>query len=140
MTTTEKRTIRLSDSAPVKISTTEWEVVATSEDHDNQHRSQANTLWTIEVLEHRDGRRIVAGQAVAGPGGKPITWRNQYAGWLVPAVTDPTRMRQPADGGPLTSMHPDDAGTIRAIRRVGGVIGREDLATECIGSLPATEI
>lgn len=140
MTTETKTRIRItmSETAPVNIDPEEWPVVARVFDHDGQVKCQANTEWEIQVREHRDGRRLVYGYAESGYGGKPAGWRPSYAGYLVPSRDG--SMREPSDDGPLTSQHPDDTETIRAIRRVAGVIGREDMAATCIGNLPAHEI
>lgn len=124
MTTTKKITITMSETAPVSIDPEQWPVIASVADHDGKVECQANTEWAIKVREHGDGRRLVYGYAERGSGGKPAGWRPSYAGWLISPE----------------SQRPDETGTIRAIRRVAGVIGREDLAAECIGDLPAKEI
>ena len=49
----------------------------------------------------------------------------------------------PASGGYIidaTNGQPDDAETVRSIRRVAGLIARDDLGAECIGDLPAESI
>lgn len=123
MTTTEKKTrkITLSERRPVTIDPNQWTVAAEAEAHDGKVYVQANTEWLIQVLEHADGRRIVYGWEERGGGGQYAGFRPTYGGFIVDA----------ADG------KPDEAETVRAIRRVGGVIGRDDLAAECIGELPA---
>ena len=113
--------ITLSERRPITIERDAWPVVAAADAHDNRIESQAHTKWRIAVRQHRDGRRIVYGWAVAGPGGKPIGWRDVYGGFVLDAV----------DGAP------DEAGTIRAIRRVAGILDRDDLGAECIADLPA---
>lgn len=118
MTTEKKITITMSETAPVSVDPEQWPVIASASDHDGKVECQANTEWAIKVREHDDGRRLVYGYARAGRGGKPIGWRPSSAGYLVVAGDD----------------------LVRAIRRVAGVIGREDLAAECIGDLPAQEI
>lgn len=128
--------ITLSERRPVTINVAEWPVIAEATVHDGAVASQANTEWAIRVREHRDGRRIVYGYEQAGGGGKFAGWRETRAGYIVDAQ-DRDSMRQPDDGGPLVSTYPDDDGTIRAIRRVAGVIDRDDLGAECIGELPA---
>jgi hypothetical protein len=140
MTTTENNaiTITMSETAPVKINLATWPKIASASAHDGQVECQANTEWYIAVREHDDGRRIVYGWQQAGNGGKPAGYRRKDAGYLI-SPRDGT-MRQPAAGGPLTSKHPDEDATIRAIRRVAGVIGDEALGAECIGDLPAQEI
>jgi len=72
----------------------------------------------ILVREHSDGRRIVHGDLtlIEGPEGLPLT-----AGYLVEAI-----------GG-----YADEDGTVRAIRRVGGVLNSSALAGACINALPA---
>lgn len=136
--TTTKITITMSDRAPVSIDPEEWPTIASTEAHDGQVRVQANTEWSITVREHKDGRRIVSGLSERGSGGKPAGWRGARAGYLVAPVDS---LRQPPSDpdGPLRAQ-PDADGTVRAIRRVGGVIGRADLADDCIAELPAEEI
>jgi hypothetical protein len=124
MTTTKTIKITLSERRPVTIALQDWPTIATAEAHDGKVFSQANTEWAIQVVEHADGRRIVYGWRQAGTGGQYAGWRGADGGYIVEAV----------DG------KPDEAETVRAIRRVGGVIGRDDLAAECIGDLPAEAI
>lgn len=123
-TKTKTLTITLSERRPVTIVARDWPIIASVESHDGKVFVQANTEWAIEVREHADGRRIVYGWRQAGGGGQYAGWRGADGGFIVDA----------ADG------KPDEAETVRAIRRVGGVIGRDDLAAECIGELPAEAI
>lgn len=128
--------ITLSERRPVTIVEADWPVIAEARAHDGQMLVQANTEWFIKVREHRDGRRIVYGGEIAGCNGQYAGFRETRAGYIVDAVSRDS-MRQPDDGGALVSTYPDDDGTIRAIRRVAGVIDRDDLGAECIGELPA---
>lgn len=123
MTTTEKKTITItmSETAPVKVDPEQWPKIASASSHDGQVECQANTEWYIAVRGHEDGRRIVYGWQQAGHGGKPAGYRRKDAGYLIAT--------------PAT-----EELTIRAIRRVAGVIGDEALGAECIGDLPAQEI
>jgi hypothetical protein len=123
MTTTDtntpkkKITIALSEASPVKIVAEDWPVIANAKNHDGEVESQANRIWTIKVRRHTDGRTIVYGDY-------DTHWQHErckQAGYLLAA-----------DAG-------DDA-TIRAIRRVAGVIGDNELADAVIGDLPAHEI
>lgn len=138
--TTEKKTIKItmSERSPVSIDPEEWPVIASADRHDGQVQVQANTEWAIKVREHTDGRRLVYGWCERGNGGKPAGWRPSYAGWLI-AARDGEMMRE-RDDGLMTARHPDEEQTIRAIRRVAGVIGDEQLGAECIGDLPAQSI
>jgi hypothetical protein len=123
MITTEKKTvtITMSDSAPLRIVNEDWPRIADASGHDGQVQSQANHEWYIRVREHQDGRRIVYGSYDSGNGGVHIGFRPRKAGYLVPAG---------ADG----------QDTIRAIRRVAGVIDMPELADECIADLPAQDL
>lgn len=132
MTTTTPThiTITMSDRAPLKLVRADWPHVATADWHSGEHASQANEVASISVREHEDGRRIVYGHRDRGPGGMAIGYRGKYAGFLV---------EPPAPSSGVTGKLPDEAGTIRAIRRVAGVIDMPELADECIGDLPAEE-
>ena len=120
-TTTYKVKIALSDSAPVRVVKEEWPVIADASDYDNQHECQANHVWWIKVRQHADGRRIVYGRLEAGPGGVSVNWRGAHAGYLVDASDS-------------------DAETVRAIRRVAGVIQDEKMGDDCIADLPARDL
>ncbi len=141
MTTTEKKTITItmSETAPVKIDVAQWPKIASASRHDGKVEVQANTEWYIAVREHRDGRRLVYGWQQAGNGGRAAGYRGRNAGYLI-APRDGETMRQPGNDGPLVSTYPDDDATIRAIRRVAGVIEDDELGAECIGDLPAQEL
>ena len=126
MTTAKKIKITLSDASPVSIDPEAWPIVARADWHDGQVECQANNERTIRVREHADGRRIVYGRQFAGNGGQYMGTRNPEAGYLIPAGE---------------SRHGEgDEATIRAIRRVAGAIGDDELGAECIGDLPAQEI
>lgn len=132
-TTTEtKKTINItmSDRPPVRIVEEDWPIIAEADDHDGQVRVQANTEWRIRVREHADGRRLVYGSVQAGNGGKPAGWRGAAAGYLIDCRSIDTDKRLDAESEQ----------TVRAIRRVAGVIGRADLADECIADLPAEDL
>jgi hypothetical protein len=116
--TTDKIKITMSERRPITIDPKLWPVIARADWHNGQHEFQANTIRRIKVRQHADGRRIVYGFQTAGNGGQPIGTRNPAAGFLLPAGAD----------------------TIRAIRRVGGVIDDDTLADECIADLPAEEL
>lgn len=137
-TTKQKITIAMSERRPLKIDPEMWSIVAEAMRHDGQVEYQANNEWAIRVREHADGRRIVYGYHQAGGSGQHAGFRERRAGFLIDAVQRDA-MREGSDGKP-TSMYPDEDETIRAIRRVGGVIDDDALAVECIADLPAEEI
>jgi hypothetical protein len=120
MTTTEtkKIEIKMSERRPLKINPEEWPTIAKAGRHDGKVACQANTVWYIRVRAHADGRRIVYGAKMAGAGGQYAGFREVRAGYLVDT----------------------DEGTVRAIRRVGGVIDDDQIACKCIADLPAEEV
>lgn len=117
-------TIVLSDRRPVKINAAEWPILARVDAHDGKVECQANTLWCITVRESPDGRRIVYGWCRRGNGGQPIGWRGAEGGFLIESK------------GKVA----DEDETVRAIRRVAGIIGDDGLGDECISSLPEEEL
>src|SRR5258706_9892613 len=113
--TTEKKTITIamSETSPVKIDPEQWPVVAGATRHDGKVECQANNEWAIEVREHRDGRRLVYGTHEAGNGGQYAGFRPTRAGYLIDERAVAIDERLDAE----------TAATIRAIRRVAGLIG-----------------
>jgi hypothetical protein len=142
MTTTEKKKLKItmSDRAPITIVEDDWGLVASADWFTGEIKVQANEVAVIKVREHRDGRRIVYGFRDRGNGGMPISYRGTNGGFLVPAVDLKDTMRQPDDDGPLVGTAPDSDATVRAIRRVAGVIDMADLADECIADLPSQDL
>lgn len=128
MTTTEKKTIRIpmSEQRPVTIDPELWPVIAEATDHDGQVKCQANNEWLLKVRKHADGRRIVYGFHDAGDGGQHIGFRATRGGFLI----DPRNKNE----------REIDDETIRAIRRVAGLIDRADLGEDCIQDMPAAEL
>lgn len=130
MTTAEapkKIKITMSERRPLSIVEDEWPVIAQADWHNGQVECQANTIRRIKVREHADGRRLVYGFARAGSGGQYAGTRNPEGGFLVAAKVC----------WPVPS--PDEDETVRAIRRVGGIIDDDGLADECIADLPAED-
>jgi len=117
-------TITMSETAPIKIDPAKWPKIASAGradgDVDYAYSEAPFAMWYIAVREHEDGRRIVYG------------WkrRAKLAGFLLGSFNTPLD----------NASNVTDEATIRAIRRVAGVIGDEDLGAECIGDLPAQEI
>lgn len=132
-------TITMSETAPVRIDPALWPVIASAETHDGKVECQANTEWVIKVREHADGRRLVYGSQSAGNGGQYAGYRGKDAGYLIDAPPRDAFGRDVATTSDGVT-HDVNAATIRAIRRVAGVIGDEDLGAECVGDLPAQEI
>lgn len=112
-------TITLSDAPPVRVRADEWPIVARADDHDGAVECQANHVWWILVRRHVDGRTIVYGDLDSGPGGVHAGWRGASAGYLLRDA--------------------DPEATIRAIRRVAGVVG-EDLGDRVIADLPPVDL
>jgi|HubBroStandDraft_1064217.scaffolds.fasta_scaffold67913_3 hypothetical protein len=127
-TTTEspKRVkITMSDRRPLTIVENEWPLVASAEQHDGAVECQANHVWAIRVRQNAIGTRIVYGWLREGRGGSHAGWRGAEGGFLVAAL----------GGGEA-----DEDETVRAIRRVGGIIEDSKMADECIADLPAETI
>ena len=124
----KRLTIPLSESAPVAIDRDAWPVIARADWYDGKVECQANEEAYLVVRQHGDdGRRLVYGDRDRGPGGMPQGYRGRHAGYLLPAL----------DAAAGT---PDDDATIRALRRVAGVLGLDYLADEAIAALPAREL
>lgn len=124
MTTTDTIRVTMSERRPLSINKAEWPIIAKADWHNGQVECQANTVRRIRVREHKDGRRIVYGLQEAGHGGQYVGTRNPEGGFLVAA-----------QGG-----HADEEETIRALRRVGGILDDDGLANECIADLPTEAI
>ncbi len=132
MTATKKIKVTLSDASPVTIDPELWPIIASADWFNGQHDFQANYTRRIVVREHEDGRRLVYGSYDRGPGGARIEFRGAEAGYLLDDDgygSDEPRLKKAKEEQ-----------TIRAIRRVAGAIGDDELGAECIGDLPAQEI
>ena len=116
-----KRTITLTDRPPVVISEEKWPIIAKASDHDNQYECQANTVWSIRVRQHEDGRALVYAVKDSGPGGQYLGFRASRAGELLEAGCTPKDI-------------------VAAIHRVGDAADCSDLVDHCIADLPAEEV
>lgn len=138
MTTTKtalKITIPMSERAPLKIDAATWPCIAEATAHDGKVECQANTEWVIRVREHADDcRRIVYGSKEAGLGGQYAGFRPSRGGYLIEAAS------VQGNGPNAGKRYPDNEETVRAIRRVAGIIGDDGLGDECIAELPAEEL
>jgi hypothetical protein len=114
-TTEEKLTIPMSERRPLKIVKSEWPKVAHGSAFSGQHEFQAFDGARISVRRHADGRTIVYGYAGDWDGGGRPTRENRTAGFLI----------EPS------GQMPDDEETVRAIRRVAGILAD----TECVGEM-----
>jgi hypothetical protein len=132
---TKKIKITLSESRPLMIDPAVWPTIASVSWHDGAIECQANYVRSIKVREHRDGRRIVYGIYDSGPGCCRQGLRGTRGGFIV----EPTEELRNVDDGPVART-PDEGETIRAIRRVAGIIGDDAMGDECIGDLPAQEL
>jgi hypothetical protein len=129
--------IVLSDRAPVTIVAEDWPVIAEVIRWSGEHRFQSFDEHWIKVREHKDGRRIVYGYSGDGQGGGRPGRRVLQAGFLI----EGGEQFRDVGNGPLGKT-PDDEATIRAIRRVVGIvaIGDSRIADEVIAELPAEEL
>jgi len=125
-----KRTITLTDRAPVTIEEENWPTIAKSDDKewDNQYEFQANRIstWNVRVRRHNDGRAIV------------------YATYSYSSQCQGARNYEAKRGVLL----PAGADLVAAIREVCADIAEAEccegdaarwptLAAECIADLPA---
>jgi len=131
-------TITLSERRPIEIVVADWPRIARARWHSGEHEYQASEIAHITVREHADGRRIVYGVREEGRYASTPGYRDAKAGYMVAAIAGD--LRAPSDGGPLTSACPDEVETVRAIRRVGGVVGCAGLAAECLADMPAEAV
>jgi hypothetical protein len=120
-TANDKIRITMSERRPLSITRADWPIIAHADWHDGQVECQANNVRKIRVREHADGRRIVYGMQEAGDGGQHAGTRNPEGGFLLEAGASEDE-------------------TVRAIRRVAGIIGDAELADECIATLPTEEV
>jgi len=111
----DRRTITLSDRAPVTIVETDWPVIAQASEHDNQHEFQANRTWHLYVRRHADGRVIVYG-----------VYRTKFEG------------EHDRRGGHLLDPGENIASHISGVAKALGF--DERMAQECIADLPAEEL
>jgi hypothetical protein len=117
-TTTEptKRTITLTNHAPVTIREDAWPIISSARWWRGEIESQADRKWWMKVRRHADGRTIVYG-------GYTTRWQGEHdrkAGELL------------NDEGPTT---------VVAIRMIAAELGApDDLVRAMIADLPAVEI
>lgn len=133
----KKITIALSERAPITIVAEDWPLIAESISWNGEHRFQSFDEHWIRVREHKDGRRIVYGYSGNGQGGGRPGRRTIQAGYLIASTRERTA---PEDSGWASDNWPDSDETIRAIRRVAGAIGDNQMADEVIADLPAEEL
>jgi len=119
-----KETIALSESRPVAIEGDEWPFIVTVEWRPPTIGENFPPVVIFRVRQHADGRRLVYGVRKPNTdGSSDPAFRGFHAGYLVPAA--------PAG---------NDEETIRAIRRVAGVLQLPFLASEVIAKLPVKEL
>ena len=133
METTERkrRTITLTNRAPVRIYEDEWPIIAAAkgDSYDGSPERHAQALndgacdtYALRVRRHADGRAIVYGIIEAGIDTDAEDWK----------------------GGEIVEHHADICGTpldliIVAILRVGDLMP-DRITRECIADLPAEDI
>jgi len=111
----DKRTITLSDRAPVTIVEADWPIIAQASDHDDAHEFQANRTWHLYVRQHEDGRAIVYG-----------VYRTKFEN------------EHDRRGGHLLDVNENIAAHISDVAKELGFDDR--MAQECIADLPAEEL
>lgn len=130
MTTTEdKIKITMSERRPISIVKADWPLIATGRAYGSELECQAFDGAIIHVRRRSDGRTIVYGYAGDWDGGGRPTRESREAGFLVEADA------------------PSEE-TIRAIRRVAGILAEtvyvgdmaHRAARNCIANLPAEEV
>lgn len=132
-TASAKLDIKLSDRAPVRISTDEWPVIAEARRLNAWVRVRRHVFGRVLVHGERSGRadRVMSA-------GFLLEGRESYR---LPPVGSWLDARHKALGKPqLREVSSDEVA--RAIRRVVGVLGRdvEIIAAEAIGNLPPEEL
>ena len=137
----DKLTIPLSERRPVTIDKSEWPLIASADWHAGEHKSQASEVAYLRVRQHADGRTLVYGDRDSGPGGMRAGYRATHAGYLlVPHASAPESMVAGPAGPLISHRDVDPAEIVRAIRRVAGAIGHDDLGSECVADLPAESL
>ena len=111
----DELTITLTDRQPVRISKDEWPIIASARDWDNEHESQANRRWKLNVRQHEDGRCIVYGIY-------DTAWQNE----------------SDKRGGQLVDHIAEVPAVIKDVSEYLGF--DETLADHCIADLPAVRI
>jgi hypothetical protein len=133
--TTDKIKIKMSERRPLSIVESEWPIIASAEWHDGGTLEfQANHRRLLRVRENQDGeRRIIYGWLRAGNGGVHANWRGAEAGFLIQRTTG---------GLSIAAVTKADfeAETVRAIRRVAGIIEDYKMSDECIAALPEENV
>ena len=138
---TDTLTIPLSERRPVQIDKSEWPLIASADWHAGEHKSQASEVAYLRVREHADGRTLVYGDRDSGPGGMRAGYRGLHGGYLlVPHASAPETMVAGLNGPLVSHRDVDPAEVVRAIRRVAGAIGMDDLGSECVADLPAESL
>lgn len=133
MSDDKKRTITLTDRAPVRILESEWPVVASGDhdEHDGQVRCQANrtTEITIRVRQHTDGRAVVYGIYDYSSNFEGEANLNIRAGELCAVGADLAAAIRAVGTDVIAQL--DGRGNETAVR---------DVINECIADLPAVDL
>lgn len=125
--TIKRRTITLTDRAPVRIVENEWAVIASAKDYDNEHEFQANRRYNLRVRQHADGRTIVYGT-------HSTQFQNEQDAAAGELLTPPSDMQVKEEEWCVWDEIP------AAIKRVAANCHCDQIADECIADLPAEDL
>lgn len=129
----KRRTITLTNHAPVTIDEASWPTIAKATDrqHDGQVERQANCVseWSIRVRQHEDGRAIVYAAYSYDTNWRGARTYGANRGVLLPAGADlVAAIREVCDDIAGAECDGDDAARWPT------------LAAECIADLPAEDL
>lgn len=115
----KKRTITLTNRAPVRIVEDDWPIIAMDTGYTGRVEAQANEEWALRVRQHADGRSIVYGVRDRGPGGMAAGYKGSRSGELLKPGAD----------------------IVAALHRVAEACSiPEDCIEGCIADLPAEDL
>lgn len=131
----EKITISMTNTAPVRIDPELWPIVAegSSRAWEGEHDFQANRKWSvrIEVRQHADGRRILAGRYQFVTNWQAEAGVKIHAGYVLSADADIVEWINAVGEGLASCAAEEESEGFRILR---------DSVRECIESLPPIDM